>query len=311
MTHKRIRSRLFPLEWQRFSKEEQHAYVGRVLAEGYRELTGTALTSIAGAPTDPPDLLFAWRRLTVGAELFELEQFYPARALLGNLTNLIYQEFERRGLGDRYEGVAISMPVLASLTTERDIKAKWRRAGIRTGTAQAARELVDLVSSEVASRDALPDTDFGLTIRVDPATRPALACVATVVACSRCVIHDVRRTDGRAAPLVIASPGYTYNDPEMVRSLAQALRRKVAQKARLTSQTGWKCVDHSILVAHDYPRWRMNELVGVKWAGYLKLAAKEAGVLDSYDELWLVGMGSRLLEWEAVQIAGAVASPCA
>jgi hypothetical protein len=55
------------------SKEEQERLVGEAFRQAYEQETGTLVEGNTSVVSDPPDRLFTWQDLVIGAELFELE----------------------------------------------------------------------------------------------------------------------------------------------------------------------------------------------------------------------------------------------
>lgn len=279
---KSARSAVFRKETS-LSKDEQEERVAAIFAEGYRREKSIALGKGRRVKRDPPDWVFSGSALTVGVEMFELFQFYPSRALMEKLTNAIYAQFEKRGLSRRYLGSVVTAGLLLRYDTNDWLRGEWRARGVRQPVRQAAREFVDIVAAAVPSVDMIPENDLGLRLEVDPGQYPALAVV-----CNRLSVHksrdeDERRSDGRAAPLVILSPGLDYSDQEIVRQIESKLHAKMDGTSR------WSVAgDQSVLVAHDLPREQMYEGFAMEWSKWIKRAATRLKVLDVFDEVWLV-----------------------
>jgi hypothetical protein len=277
--------------------------VGVILSGSYSALTGSELAGNEKSVKDPPDRLFAWQGVTIGAEMFELEAFYDARGLCDHLRNAIYAEFHKRGLTDRYVGTAINLALTINTTWQREAKALWASNGDvgRTPVIQAASELTDLVLASASSTDDLPNSDAGKIVKVDIDTHPALGTLTHVILLNRCRPNDPRRSDGLAAPLVIAGGINEIDDSQLLRSVMTTMEKKIASRAR-TEGTSWRGIDHSILVAHDLPREHYYEGFAMQWDAKLVLAAAATRVLRAYDEFWFVSVDE--LQGRAVRIAG-------
>lgn len=299
MTEKSLRSTAFR-SGRRLSKKakrEQESRVGELFAKGYEQLTGISFKGSDPGP-DPPDWLFYYGDLTIGVEMFELEQFYHARGLFNNCTNEVYSEFERLRASEPYVGVVISLGVLADINIADTIEARWREKGLkRNPILTFAKELVNLVVTNVPSQDSIPEGDRGLVIPVDPGRYPAVSALAKYVHVARCPSNDPRRTDGKASPLVILCPGYNYRDDE----IEERIEEKILSKMK--ARPNWKKrVDYSVLVAHDLPRGEVYQAFGMKWYEWLLQAASNANVLQAFDEFWLVTMQD--LKGKAQRICG-------
>lgn len=257
------------------TKEEQERIVGDCLSYGYEALTGEPLGDSRRAETDPPDRLFTWRGQTIGAEMFELEQFYDARAYLSNLVDAVYERFAATVRDSRFAGVSASLPLLVDIEMGARLKADRKRHPLN----QVAREFVELVTSNVRSRDELPDNDFGRRIRIDNERFPALRSLAATCSVRRCGFDLPKPVT--YAPYVMIGGVYTYNDEEMISGIEVQLSKKIEDLRR------WSSVDRRLLVAHDYPRGYMYLGVG-KWRTWLKIAAQRTSLVSYFDELWLV-----------------------
>lgn len=281
MTKKHARSTAFRLR-RDLSKPAQEQRIGKLFAEGYEQTTGIKLGgNIPGG--DPPDRLFFYQGLRIGVELFELGQFYKAHALFEDLKAEIYSEFEWRGASKRYEGIRIDLGILKDTKTAGALRTGWRQKGIRRKQKPTfAKQFVDLLLENVPSRNAVPQG--GRVIGVDPGLYPAVSALTEKISIHRCPINTTLRTNGKAAPLVIISPGYLINDSE----IEESIRNKMAEKIK--GRAKWKCaVDYSVLVAHDIPRGRMYEGVFTTEAHkWLRRAASRVDLLQKFDELWLV-----------------------
>ena len=265
------------------SKDEQEELVAAVFAEGYRREKSIALGKGRRVKRDPPDWVFSGSALTVGVEMFELFQFYPSRALMEELTNAIYAQFEKRGLSRLYLGSVVTAGLLLRYDTSDRLRGEWLARGVRKPVRQTAREFVDIVAAAVPSVDVIPENDFGLRLKVDPGVYPALAVLCKWLGVCRSREHDQRRSDGKAAPLVILGSGYHYSDEEMELRVEEKLRKK------MDGRSTWSVsVDESILVAHDFPREHMYEGFGMERQTWLKRAAARLNALGAFDEVWFV-----------------------
>lgn len=276
----RVRSTVFKTK-AKLSKDEQEERVAAIFAEGYRREKSIALGKGRRVRRDPPDWVFSGSALTVGVEMFELFQFYPSRALMDDLTNAIYSEFEQRRLSERYLGVCVH--VLVQEGTRERLERGWEAKGIQRPVRRTARELVDLVSGAVSSRDAIPEGDMGRRSDVDAVAYPALAVLCKSLIVHRCLEQDARRSDGKAAPLVILSSGDHFADEEMEQRVGQMLSKKMADRSRWSVSA-----DRSILVAHDLPREQFYEGFDMEWGKWLKRAAIRWNALSVFDEVWFV-----------------------
>lgn len=265
----------------RISQKEQERRVGEIFHQGYMQAEGKRLEGNVPGP-NPPDRLFFYQGLTIGIEMFELEQFYEARALFDNCTNAIYSEFERRRASECYIGVVINIGVLTDVKIASGVRKRWRANMIRNPILTFAKELVDLVVTNVPSQDSIPEGDRGLVILVVPGRYPAVSALAKYIHVARCPSDDPRRTDGKAAPLVIISPGFTFVDNEIERSIEKMMMSKIQKRSK------WEPVDHSVLVAHDLPRGEVYQGFGMKWTEWLAQASSRVELLKAFDEFWLV-----------------------
>ncbi|HSG42980.1 MAG TPA: hypothetical protein VLA72_07485 [Anaerolineales bacterium] len=118
-----IRSKFFRVDNLK-SKAEQEKYVCEEFVQAYLKETGVELVDGGTVLQDPPDRLFYWNELTIGAELFELDKMYDTRALIEALTTEIYSEIERRELTDKYLGIAISFGSIASISKANEVRTK-------------------------------------------------------------------------------------------------------------------------------------------------------------------------------------------
>jgi hypothetical protein len=296
MPHGTIRTTTFRVN-ESLSKEKQERIVGDAFKQAYKEETGILLEDSDSVVPDPPDRLFCWQGLKVGAELFELEQLYAARALVELLTNETYAEFECCGMSKRYPGVTFQLVTNLSISTAKDVQDKWQQHGITKNPAKVfASEFLDLVQSSVTSREVITDHYPGMRIQVDQSKYPALAAFGRLLIASKSPVNDIRRSDGQASPLVILGGAITYSDSEIEDSIAE----KMIDKMRRRSQ--WKAVNHAILIAHDLPRHHIYQGFGRPWEVWLERVATRVNILQAFDELWLVTC--RRIKLEAEKICG-------
>lgn len=305
MGKKPLRSTVFR-SGRDLSKPEQEQLIGELFAEGYEQTTGIKLEgNIPGG--DPPDRLFSYQGLRIGVELFELGQFYKARALFEDLTDETYSEFESRGVSKRYEEIRIDVGILKDIKTAEALRTRWQQKGIRRKQKSTfAKEFVNLFVKKVPSRDAIPKG--GLPVRVDPGLYPAVSALTEEIRIDRCPINTTLRTDGKAAPLVIMSPGYLIRDSEIEESMENEMVEKIQGRAK------WKsAVKHSVLVAHDIPRGRIYEGFPLRTGAHkwLLSAALRVDLLQAFDELWFVtpfefevDAGGKIIRTKAQRIYG-------
>lgn len=281
MAKKLVRSTVFcPAD--RTSQKEQEERVGEIFAQGYKQATGQRLEGNVPGP-NPPDRLFFYQGLKIGVEMFELEQFYGARALFDSLTNEIYSEFEQHRACERYDGVVINLGVLANVEIAGRLKTRRREKKIKGNPKLTfAKELVDILLTNVPSQDSIPQGDRGLVIPVDSARYPAVSALIISIHIARCPSNDPRRTDGKAAPLVIISPGFTFRDSEIEVAIEEMIVSKMHKRLN------WEPVDHSVLVAHDLPRGEVYQGFAMKWNEWLVRVASRVELLQAFDEFWLV-----------------------
>ncbi len=256
--------------------------MGEIFAVAYEELTGSPLTGNLECSQQPPDRLFQWRGLSVGAELFELEAFYPGRAFLNDITDRIYDEFQRLESTDRYAGMMVSVVMKPiQLETVGEIKAEWAKRGIRGGHQTTARELVALVNDNVPSSEAIPEHDM-IWFRVNEKDSPALAALGRIVTCTRSRVEDNRRSDRRAAPLVQLSNAFLVDRSRVTAVTAGVITQKVKTRG------SWAPVDRAIIIAHEVPRYHIDWPLIQDWEQDLRAAAESVGTRDAFDELWVV-----------------------
>jgi hypothetical protein len=123
-------------------------------------------------------------------------------------------------------------------------------------------------------------------LRVDPEVYPTLHALSDVVLVKKCGEEDVRRSDGRAAPLIIATGGRCVDPPRQIELIAQLMWRKLDRLSN-TAQ-GPDEFRRDILVVHDVPRRHFFEGFGRKWEPLLGHAVRETNLLDHFDEIWFV-----------------------
>lgn len=257
------------------TKEEQELYVGDFLSGAYETITGERLGESRRPKSDPPDRLFTWRGLEVGAEMFELEQFYGARAYLYNLVEEAYRQFDAIVADKRFAGVSARLPLQIGAETEALLKEHQQFHRLE----QVAREFVALFMENVRSRDDIPNNAIGRIIRIDEEQFPALASLASEVCCSRCDFDLEKPTAN--APHVMMGGSTKYSDLEMIAGIESTLIKKIDDLPR------WPLLDRKLLVAHDLPRGYMYR--GTKdWKTWLEIAAHHTLLTNHFDELWLV-----------------------
>lgn len=269
------------------SKPAQEQRIAELFTEGYELVTGLKLGAGIKGP-DPPDWLFSCLGINMGVEMFEVEQFYDARAFFDDITNKVYDEFDLCPTSTCYEGLVINLGILADTDIKNKVKTRWREKGIiRNPKHLLAKELVSLFTTNVPPRNSVPESDLGLIIPVTPSLYPALSCLAKSIIINRCPKQDPRRTDGRAAPLVIISPGYLLpKDNELTSKLADDMKKKMNKKYRHKSK--WQAISHSALIAHELPRGIIYQGGCIEWQKHLKKAADEVKLLTVFNELWFI-----------------------
>jgi len=230
---------------------------------------------------DPPDRFFYWDEITIGAELFELDQLYATRALVESLTNEIYAEIERQKLGDRYLGNVVQLVSNLTVSASDDVRSKWQKSGITKRMVKVfAREFVDLLQTNFPSPKML--SDHVLSCRIDPRDYPALSAFGNFLVVGSTQINDIRRSDGKASPLVILGGATLIDENELEESIV----RKITDK--IDGRTKWKKVDHAVLIAHDLPRGHIYNGFWQPWEKLLKRASRHLNILKAFDEFWLI-----------------------
>lgn len=294
MIGKYVKSTAFRPE-PRLYKQEQERRVAELFAKGYEAVTGIRFEGNGPGP-DPPDWLFFYQGLKIGVEMFELEQFYEARALFDYLTNDIYAELGQCGASERYEGLTIIFGILADAQIAAKTKTSWLEQKKRSRKT-FAQETVNLLRTHLPSRDSVPEGDRGVVFPVDPSLYPAMSALVTEVVVHRCRTNTSLRTDGKAMPLVIISSGFTCNGSEIEESIEENMVSKMQERP------GWtEHVDHSVLVAHDLPRGEVYQAFGMDWIQWLGKVAPKVKPLQVFDELWLVTVQN--ITGKAEQICG-------
>ena len=142
---------------------------------------------------------------------------------------------------------------------------------------------MNLFTTYAPSRDSVPEGSRDLVIPVNPILYPAMSTLVRNIVVCRCRNNDSRRSDGKAAPLVIMNPGFTYESSEIEESIEKRMMSK------MQGMRSWKeTVDHSVLVAHDLPRGEVYQAFGMEWIEWLEKVASKIQVLQMFDEFWLV-----------------------
>jgi len=277
-----VRSTIF-YTGRHISKQDQEQLVGKLFAEGYEYMTGIKLEGNVHVEHQPPDRIFFCQGKKIGVEMFELEQFYATRAEYNQLTNEVYSEFERRA-PTRYVGVVITLPILIEISGADSLDKTWQTKGI-SGKRRSifARELVDLFIKNVPSTVSIPEDDLGLVISVNEKLYPAVSALVKRIVVNRCPNIDSRRTDGKAAPLVIIGPSIRISDSDIEESIRNKLFEKIENRPRWNQP-----VHHSILIAHEIPRGRIYQGFAAEWYDLLARAASALDLLNVFDEFWLV-----------------------
>jgi len=268
------------------TKKQQEEHVGRVLAAEYEKVSGAPLEGNTESPNDPPDRLFTWRGVSVGAEMFELEQFYKSRAFFDTLAGQAYDAFRARVTDDRLMGIVVTvhlhkgMTVSEKLTIADEIKEGLRRAGLQL--TEISEELADLVMNSIPPRSVSRLSNR--LIHVDATRYPALAKIAQVVSCSS--TRPGYPGSEENLPHIVPFGGPTAFDAAEIARMVQRIATKIGDK--IQDRERWLPVDHRILVAHDFPRTQMYQSFPEWWEDWVRSAAQQVDVLSAFDELWLV-----------------------
>jgi hypothetical protein len=250
-----------------------------------------------GTP-DPPDRLVRRGDFTLGLELTRVDQYTQHFARENLLANRIYAEFSVTSFPYSLDGICIGV-----VRCQSDLLAAAGKVIQR-----AASEVVGLVKSHLSSIDDLPH-DVLRILRVNESTHPNLHSFAPSVSISRCPPNDIRRSDGKASPLVIVSGGYivdaAYEHAE-VEEYKRVLKSKAKGRLRTEPPTSWHAVDHSVLLFHDHPRDKMYH--GHFFGDLTERAAREAvrqlpEEAATFDEIAFLTYRS-LFDVELLQISG-------
>ena len=270
------------------TNEQQEEHVGEVLAAEYGRLTGDPLEGNEYVPREsqPPDRLFRWRGVVVGAEVFELEQFHEATAFFDAVAGEAYDAFRARVTDNRLVGLVVQVHLReGTAPSERmaiapRLKKDLRKAGAEVAT--IGENLADLVLASVGDRDL--SRDIRWRTRVDQSRYPALASISEWISFAT-ARPDYPGSEEHLPHLVPLGAGLYMDSAEstvMVDRIMQQIRDKIEDRGR------WLAVDHSILVAHDISRTRLGVGLDEYWPYWVRVAAKEIDVLCAFDELWLV-----------------------
>jgi hypothetical protein len=277
------RSKLPPAE----AKREQEALVVAGFVRGLQQLGHTAVQETT--KQDPPDALVHRDRALLGVELVELEAAYEERAFVEQLTNTFYAETERRNFASRFTGTAISICISrAEFGFPEAIREEWNWQGITKGFQAFASELAELVSTRVVNRDTIPvrppECVPGLTFWTTG--NDALSAVTSSITVNRSPEADLRRSDGRAAPVLLVTPTIMYRDHELSPRVRTLLSRKMGDRSRWTVD-----VDRAVLVTHDLPRIHYKSF-NPDWEKELAVACRQLPTAGAFDEIWLVSFAS-------------------
>ncbi len=285
-------------------KDEQERVVGDVLAKAYREVTGAPLLSCPPGASDPPDLLFEWKGVSVGVEVTELHQFQGQRALYEDVANKTQEIIAQSGRSHKYIGTVISLAHLADSSGRAPIEAEWRRLSIKRPIDRVCEELASAFLGQIKSADAVPDGPSGKMIHLDASHHPAsFALFGSRIPVNRRGLP--KDPTSVPWPMIVSLPGYTFDDQQMQAHVAKRLLDKTSNKRRNPDK--WKAVGHAILAVHDLPRDRTIYSVSIPWSEWLRAALPTTQVLSEYDELWLVTYDN--LHGRALRIGGNPPSP--
>lgn len=278
------------------TKKQQEAEIARALLQLYVPQCDPADVPNGPCPNPtPPDWLFEFGDVLVGVEMTEVDQYYGLRSKERTFTDLIYAEFHSRNIG--FDPTGLSVGVLRSEQALAVASGKVLR--------KAAQEVVELVSKAITSVEDLRPLLFR-HVRIDEYTYPDLFNVASSISLGCGPDGDIRRSDGKAAPIVIMEGGMLVNKELGVVWHLERLVKKCQDKRRSNPPTGWGRVAHSVLLFHDYPRKANYTFAGKDFIEeYLREAvvrAPEADHVTAFDEILLLTY--RRLEFELVQITG-------
>jgi len=267
--------------------KEQEEHVGRVLAAEYEKASGAPLEGNTEYSHDPPDRLFTWRGVSVGAEMFELEQFHESTAFFDAVAGEVYDAFRERVTDNRLVGLVVQVDLREGLAPSEKMtivpRAKKGLREVGVEVAAIGENLADLVLASVGGRDLSRDIHW--SVRVDPSRYPALAKIADRIFCGS-TRPDYPGSEENLPHLVPLSGVLHLNTSEssvMVKRITQQIAEKMEDRER------WLPVDHSILVAHDISGTRLQQGgLDEYWEYWIRAAARETDVLSAFDELWLV-----------------------
>jgi hypothetical protein len=267
--------------------KEQEEHVGGVLAAEYERVSGALLEGNTESPSDPPDRVFTWRGLLVGAEMFELEQFHGATALFDTLAGEAYDAFRARATDNRLVGLVVQVHLRGGMgpsqmmTIARSIKKSLRRARLQLRA--VGNDVAELALASVGGRDLSRDIHWH--VPVDPVRYPALANIADSVSFSS-TRPDYPGSEDNLPHLIPVARGL-HLDASDSRAMVDRIKGQIAEK--MDDRHKWLPVNHSILVAHDTSRTRLSPAgLDEHWVHWVRAAAKGIDVLSAFDELWLV-----------------------
>jgi hypothetical protein len=277
-----------------FTKDEQELAV----AEHFLGLYAPHVESSAiqhgpcQTPT-PPDWIFRFSQCAIGVEITEVDQWYSLRFQEREFTDCIYAAFHEAGFDFDLDGLWINV--------FRPQDALAAASGRTMG--KAARQLVELVKCSIGTVGELRPLLFGRHVQVNSSTYPSLAKLASSVDLSLGPSQDPRRSDGRAAPMVIMAGGRLIDEEAGIAWYAGRLRAKSHGRLRLDPPTSWSRADHTILLFHDHPRGMVYKGFGDLTEFLLREAVTRCPVeASSFDEILLLTY--RRLEFELLQISG-------
>lgn len=222
----------------------------------------------------------------------EVDQQYSLRFQEQAFTNHIYTAFHEASFDFDLDGLWIS--VLRSQNVLVTESGRIMR--------KAARQLVELAKSSVGTVEELRPL-LCRSVRVNASIYPSLAKLASLVDFSLGPSRDPRRSDGRAAPLVIMSGGRLIDEEVGIAWYVGRLQEKSRKRLRLDPPTSWHEADHTILLFHDHPRGMVYKGFGDSTELLLREAVARCPVeASNFDEILLLTY--RRLEFELLQISG-------
>ena len=222
----------------------------------------------------------------------EVDQWYTLRSQEQEFTNHIYAAFREANFNFNLDGLWIS--VLRS----QDALAVAPGRAMR----KAARQLVELTKSSIDTVEELRPFLCRI-VRVNTSIYPSLAKLASSVDFSLGPSQDSRRSDGKAAPMVIMSGGRLIDEEACIAWYVGRLQEKSRKRLRLDPPTSWHEADHTILLFHDHPRGMVYQGFGDLTELLLREAVARCPVeASSFDEILLLTY--RRLEFELLQISG-------